>query len=251
MKRIDTSAERAPFRTAERSGAARVLVVDVGGTQVKLLATGETVRRELTSGPELTPHDMVVHVTRMTADWQYDAVSLGYPGPVRGGQLAAEPHNLGRAWLNFDFQRAFERPVKIINDAAMQALGNYNGGRMLFLGLGTGLGSALIVDGVLVPLEVAHLPYRKGRTYEDVVGLRGLARIGQKRWRQAVAEVVALFQAALEADDVVLGGGNVKLLQGLPAGARVGDADAAFTGGFRLWTNDGRARIAGGMPPQR
>lgn len=180
-------------------------------------------------------HEMVAHAKRLTSDWQYDVVSIGYPGPVRNGQPVAEPHNLGGGWVNYDFQKAFERPVKVINDAAMQALGSYSGDRMLFLGLGTGLGSALIIDGVLVPLELAHLPYKKGRTYEDFVGLRGLKRLGKKKWRKSVQQVVELFKAALEVDDVVLGGGNVNLLKVLPAAARRGGNDDALMGGFRLW----------------
>lgn len=192
-------------RKTGQTGSVNILVVDVGGTRVKVLATGQSTRCEFTSGPDMTAHEMVAHVKRLTSDWRYDAVSIGYPGPVRNGQPVAEPHNLGGGWVNYDFQKAFERPVKIINDAAMQALGSYNGGRMLFLGLVTGLGSALIVDSVLVPLELAHLPYRTGRTYEDAVGLRGLQRLGKKEWRKAVQQVVELFAAALEVDDVVLG----------------------------------------------
>ncbi len=209
---------------------------------MKLLATGHRTRREFTSGPGSVAHEMVAHAKRLTSDWQYDVVSIGYPGPVRNGQPAAEPHNLGGGWVNYDFQKAFERPVKVINDAAMQALGSYSGGRMLFLGLGTGLGSALIIDGVLAPLELAHLPYKKGRTYEDFVGLRGLKRLGKKKWRKSVQQVVELFKAALEVDDVVLGGGNANLLRTLPTIARRGGNDAAFTGGVRLWTNTGSRR---------
>jgi len=178
---------------------------------------------------------MVAAVKRLTADWRYDVVSIGYPGVVVHGRPVAEPHNLGRGWVGFDFQRAFGRPVRVTNDAAMQALGSYRHGRMLFLGFGTGLGSAMIIDGVLEPMELAHLPYKNGRTYEDYVGVRGLERFGKKRWRRHVAEVTELLKRALEADDVVLGGGNAKRLKHLPDGARAGDNRNAFVGGFRLW----------------
>jgi len=213
----------------------KVLVVDVGGTHVKLLSTGRKVRVELDSGPSLTPAKMVSRVRAATAGWVYTAVSIGYPGPVVHNQPIAEPHNLGRGWVGFDFKKAFGHPVRLINDAAMQALGSYEGGRMLFLGLGTGLGSAMIVDGILEPMELAHLPYRKGRTYEDYVGLRGLERLGKKKWRRHVADVIAQLKTALEAEYVVLGGGNAKLLQKLPPGAKLGDNNNAFRGGFRLW----------------
>ncbi|MBZ5594101.1 MAG: ROK family protein [Acidobacteriia bacterium] len=213
----------------------KVLVIDVGGTHVKLLATGRKTRVELSSGPTLTAAKMVRDVKKATAGWNYSAVSIGYPGPVIHNKLVAEPHNLARGWVGFDFRRAFGRPVRIINDAAMQALGSYEGRRMLFLGLGTGLGSAMIVDGILEPMELAHLPYKNGRTYEDYVGIRGLKRLGKKKWRRHVADVVKQLKAALEADYVVLGGGNAKLLKKLPPGARMGDNNNAFRGGFRLW----------------
>jgi predicted NBD/HSP70 family sugar kinase len=212
-----------------------VLVVDVGGTHVKLLATGQAVARKFDSGPSLTAVDMVVRVQSATADWVYEAVSLGYPGPVVHDAPFKEPANLAPGWVGFDFAAAFGRPVKLVNDAAMQALGSYQGGRMLFLGLGTGLGSAMIVDGAVAPMELAHLPYKKGRTYEDYAGLRGLKRVGKKKWRRAVAQIVVDLVAALQADDVVLGGGNAKLLAELPAGARLGANANAFIGGFRLW----------------
>jgi len=212
-----------------------VLVVDVGGTNVKLLATGEAAARKFPSGPELTACEMVKRVLEATADWSYEAVSIGYPGPVVKGQPAAEPRNLAPGWLELDFSAQFQRPVKIINDAAMQALGSYEGGRMLFLGLGTGLGSALVCERLVVPLELAHLPYRKRRTFEDYVGLRGLERLGQKAWRKAVADVVARLKAAIVADYVVLGGGNAKRIKKLPPGARLGANQNAFLGGFRLW----------------
>ena len=213
----------------------KVLVIDVGGTNVKVLATGESDPRKIPSGPTMTAKRMVSEVKRATDGWTYDAVSIGYPGPVRNGHPVAEPKNLAGGWVKVDFQKAFGAPVKVINDAAMQALGSYEGGRMLFLGLGTGLGSALITDGVLVPMECAHLLYRKGRTYEDYVGLRGLKRYGKKKWRRYVADVVAALRLALQADYVVLGGGNAKKLATLPKWARLGHNSHAFIGGFRLW----------------
>ncbi|HWV45321.1 MAG TPA: ROK family protein [Nitrospira sp.] len=213
----------------------KVLVVDVGGTNVKILATGKRAPRKISSGPNMTAQDMVEAVRKLAADWSYDAVALGYPGAVRDGRPAAEPKNLGDGWMKFDFEKAFGCPVKVINDAAMQALGSYDGGRMLFLGLGTGLGSALITDGVLVPMELAHLRYRKGRTYEDYVGLRGLKRFGKKKWRRYVMDIVTALKNALQADHVVLGGGNAKRLKRLPKDVRLGDNEHAFTGGFRLW----------------
>jgi polyphosphate glucokinase len=213
----------------------KILVVDVGGTHVKLLASGQKDPVNIDSGPKMTAAKMVKAVRKVTAGWDYSGVSIGYPGPVIHGHPLSEPHNLGRGWVGFDFKKAFGRPVKILNDAAMQALGIYKSGRMLFLGLGTGLGSAMIVDGVLEPMEVAHLPYKKGRTFEDYLGLRGLQRLGKKRWRRHVAKVVEELKNAFEADYVVLGGGNAKLLKKLPPGSRLGDNSTAFTGGFRLW----------------
>jgi polyphosphate glucokinase len=211
-----------------------VLVIDVGGTHVKILVTGEKEHREFVSGPEMTPVDMVAGVQKAAEGWTYEAISMGYPGPVLRGKPVAEPHNLGKGWVGFDFEGAFKKPIKIINDAALQALGSYRGGRMLFLGLGTGLGSALVVDGILEPLELAHLPYKK-RTFEDYVGIRGLKRFGKKKWRRLVTDVVAHLSAAVQADEVVLGGGNVKRLKDLPPNCRAGDNDNAFLGGFRLW----------------
>jgi polyphosphate glucokinase len=218
----------------------RVLVIDVGGTHVKLLATGRKTRVEIPSGPKLTAVKMVRDVRVATRGWDYTAVSIGFPGPVVHNRPVTEPHNLGRGWVGFNFQKAFGHPVRLINDAAMQALGSYEGGRMLFLGLGTGLGSALIVDGILEPMELAHLPYKKGRTYEDYVGLRGLERLGKKKWRRHVATVVQKLTVALEADYVVLGGGNAKLLNKLPPGARLGDNNNSFRGGFRMWQRGDR-----------
>ena len=219
-------------------------MIDVGGTHVKLLATGRKKRVEFSSGPEMTPAKMVRDVKQATADWDYSAVSIGYPGPVIHNRPVAEPHNLGRGWVGFDFQKAFGHRVRVINDAAMQALGSYEGGRMLFLGLGTGLGSAMIVDNCLEPMELAHLPYKNGRTYEDYVGLRGLKRLGKKKWRRHVMDVVERLKTALEADYVVLGGGNAKLLKKLPPGVRLGDNNNAFRGGFRLWKKHSRGSHA-------
>ena len=214
-----------------------VLVVDVGGTHVKILATGQKELREFTSGPALTAKQMVAGVKKLAGDWKYDAVSIGYPGPVVKNRPLAEPHNLGRGWVGFDFKAAFKRPVRVVNDAAMQALGSYRRGKMLFLGLGTGLGSTMIVDGTIEPMELAHLPYKK-RTYEDYVGARSLEKRGKKKWRRHVAAVVQLLIAALEPDDVVIGGGSVKKLKELPKGTRAGANANAFVGGFRLWKAD-------------
>jgi len=222
----------------------KVLAIDIGGTHVKVLATGRKKHLQIDSGPTMTPKKMIAAVRAASAGWKYEAVSIGYPGAVVHGHPVAEPHNLGRGWVGFDFRKAFGHPVKVINDAAMQALGSYRGGRMLFLGLGTGLGSALIVDGVLEPMELAHLPYKNGRTYEDYVGLAGLKRLGKKKWRRHVADVVAQLEKALQADYVVLGGGNAKLLNRLPPGTRLGDNANAFIGGFRLWQTPRRRRSA-------
>src|SRR5213082_2874719 len=191
----------------------KILAIDIGGTHVKVLATGRKKHLQIDSGPTMTPKKMIAAVRAATAGWKYEAVSIGYPGAVVHGHPVAEPHNLGRGWVGFDFRKAFGRPVKVINDAAMQALGSYRGGRMLFLGLGTGLGSALIVDGVLEPMELAHLPYKNGRTYEDYVGIRGFKRLGKARWRKCVLDVVERLRAALNAEDVVVGGGNARKLR--------------------------------------
>ena len=215
--------------------APKVLAIDVGGTNVKILATGREEVVKIPSGAQMTARMMVDQVREAAKDWPYDVVSIGYPGPVIRGKPAAEPHNLAPGWVGFDFAAAFGKPVKVINDAAMQALGSYEGGRMLFLGLGTGLGSALIIEKVLAPMELAHLPYRKRQTFEDYVGIRGLKKRGPKKWAKAVFDVVARLKAALVADYVVLGGGNVKNLPKLPPDSRMGDNMNAFTGGFRMW----------------
>src|SRR5580692_7048163 len=211
-----------------------ILVIDVGGTHVKVLATGQAPHREFDSGPTLTPKRMVAMVRKLVADWKYDVVSIGYPGPVLRNRPISEPWNLGKGWVGFNLEAAFKRPVKVMNDAAMQALGSYKRGKMLFLGLGTGLGSAMIVDGAVEPMELGHLPYRKA-TFEDYIGIRGLKTYGKKKWRGYVADVVERLIAALEPEDVVLGGGNVHKLKRLPAGCRAGDNRNAFRGGFRLW----------------
>lgn len=213
----------------------QVLVIDIGGNNIKMLVTGQQTPRKVPSGPALTPQKMVHHVQNATSDWQYEAITIGYPGAILQGKIVLEPRNLGPGWVDFDFTAAFGKPTKLINDAAMQALGSYEGGRMLFLGLGTGLGSAMIVDHAIAPLELAHLPYKKGRTFEDYVGNRGLERLGRKKWQKAVEDVISRLQAALVADSVVLGGGNIKKLKRLPTGVRMGDNLNAFTGGFRLW----------------
>jgi polyphosphate glucokinase len=213
----------------------RVLVLDVGGSHVKVLATGRRTPIKIPSGPHMTAAAMVRDVRVATASWKYDVVSIGYPGAVLHGKPVAEPRNLGRGWVGFNFRQAFGCAVKVMNDAAMQALGSYRGGRMLFLGLGTGLGSAMIIDGVLEPMELAHLPYKKGRTYEEYVGKAGLERLGKKKWRRAVVDVVTRLKSALEAGDVVIGGGNAKRLPSLPPGCRRGRNANAFAGGFRLW----------------
>lgn len=219
-----------------------VLVIDVGGSRVKVLATGQHTKREFVSGRSLTPRRMVSKVRKLVADWKYDAISIGYPGPVLRNRPVSEPWNLGKGWMGFNFEATFKCPVKVVNDAAMQALGSYKRGKMLFLGLGTGLGSAVIVDGIIEPMELGHLPYKKA-TFEDYVGVRGLEKYGKKKWRRYVADAVERLIAALEPEDVVLGGGNVHKLNKLPPGCRVGDNTNAFRGGFRLWEKaDGSTR---------
>ena len=218
----------------------KILVIDIGGTHIKVLASGRKQPLKIPSGKTMTAAKMVAAVRKATANWTYDAISIGYPGPVVHSRPVCEPQNLGRGWVGFDFEKAFGRPVKVINDAAMQALGSYRTGRMLFLGLGTGLGSALIIDGVLEPMELAHLPYKNGRTYEDYVGLAGLKRLGKRRWRRHVNVVIDQLKNALQAESVVVGGGNAKLLKALPRDARLGDNSNAFRGGYRLWNKSRR-----------
>lgn len=211
-----------------------VLVIDIGGTNIKLLVSGQTEPRKFPSGPTLSPDRLVSLVKENTTDWKYDCISIGYPGFVKHGAIVLEPHNLAHGWIGFDFEAAFGCPVRIINDAAMQALGSYEKGLLLFLGFGTGLGSALVADGVLIPAEFAHLAYKNG-TYEDYVGLRGLERLGKKKWRKHVNIGVSRMIKSLHPDDIVLGGGNAKKLKELPAGCRLGNNSHAFEGGFRLW----------------
>lgn len=220
---------------AEAETAKRVLGVDVGGSHVKFIVVGAgDERRRFESGPSLTPPDMVPQILDATRDWEYDVVSVGIPAPVLGGRIATDPVNLGEGWVDFDFDAAFGRPTRVINDAAMQALGSYEGGKMLFLGLGTGLGSTLIVDGTIEPMELGHLPFRKA-TFEDYVGERGLERLGKKKWKRAVAQAVGELVRALQPDYVVLGGGNAKKLDELPPNARLGANNNAFVGAARLW----------------
>jgi polyphosphate glucokinase len=216
----------------------KVLVLDVGGTHVKILMTGQKQPVKFVSGPTMTAQKMVAGVKRAIRGWKFDCISIGYPGPIINGHPLREPHNLGGGWMGINFRKAFGHPVKVMNDAAMQALGSYEGGKMLFLGLGTGLGSAMISDGFLEPMELAHLLYKNGKTYEDYLGIRGLEKYGKKKWRREVFRVTELLKAALEADYVVLGGGNSKKLKTLPAGARLGHNENAFLGGFRLWQTD-------------
>jgi polyphosphate glucokinase len=220
-----------------------VLAVDVGGSHVKALASDQQERRRFASGPSLTAEEMVSGVLDTVADWAWDVVSVGIPTRVRHGKVVAEPVNLGDGWVGFDYEAAFGKPTQIVNDAAMQAIGSYQGGRMLFLGLGTGLGSTMIPDGEVEPLELGHLPFRK-KTFEDYVGERGLEKLGKKKWRKAVFEVVGLLSAAMEPDEVVLGGGVVDELDELPDGCRRGENENAFLGGFRLWDPDWAAHAA-------
>jgi len=213
----------------------KVLAVDIGGTNLKVLATGQAHRQATPSGPELTGALMVSKSLEMSKDWEYEAVSVGFPGPVVHNKPIVEPVNLGPGWVGFDYEKAFGHPVRMMNDAAMQALGSYEGGRMLFLGLGTGLGSAMIVDGELEPMELGHLPYKKGHTFEDYVGKAFLAKRGKKEWRNEVASVIEVLRKAIQPDYVVIGGGNVKLLKELPENTRRGGNEHAFIGGFRMW----------------
>jgi predicted NBD/HSP70 family sugar kinase len=222
------------------SARRRVLVIDVGGTNVKVYVSGQKEARKFPSGPRMTARKMVAGVKALTKDWTYDVVSIGYPGVVRNGRITAEPINMGRGWVGFSFRAAFRRPVRVVNDAVMQALGSYRGGTMLFLGLGTGLGTALVVNGHIVPMELGHFPYGK-KTIEDFLGTRGLESLGRAKWRELVREVTEELVAAFLVDDVVLGGGNVKKLARLPKGCRAGANTNAFLGGFRLWENERRS----------
>lgn len=228
----------------------KVLVIDVGGSHVKIMASGQTEERKFESGPTMTPAQMAEGVKALASGWRYDAVAIGYPGVVIRDQPATEPHNLAPGWVAFDYAEAFGCPVKIINDAAMQALGSYRSGKMLFLGLGTGLGTTLIVDGIVVPMELAHLPYRKA-SFEDYVGERAFERDGKKKWHRRVFDVVERLRAAFIPDDVVIGGGNLRLLDKLPDGCRAGDNANAFAGGFRLWVQAPGTKQASKRPPAR
>jgi predicted NBD/HSP70 family sugar kinase len=225
-------------RTSQAKVPRRILVIDVGGSHVKFRIGPRGKIYRFNSGLELTPEQMVKGVTAVVSPSSYDAVSIGYPGLVFHGRIAAEPHNLGRGWVHFDFEKAFGKPVRLINDAAMQAIGSYEGGRMLFLGLGTGLGATLIIEGYVEPMELGHMPYKSGRTYEDYVGERGRVRMGTKKWRKVVREVVDQLRKALELDYVVIGGGNAKRLKRLADNERLGDNNNAFVGGLRLWECD-------------
>jgi polyphosphate glucokinase len=225
----------------------RVLAIDVGGSHVKARVSTLRQIRQFESGPDLTAGKMVKGVHRLIGDWTYDVVSIGYPGVVMHNKVLSEPHNLGGGWVGFDFRRAFGRPTRIMNDAVMQAIGSYEGGRMLYLGLGTGLGSALVIDGIVAPMELGHLPFKKGHTYEDYVGDAARRRLGSKRWRKFVDQIVKQFSTALEADYVIIGGGNARKLKQLPKNARLGNNDFAFIGGFRVWRTAPRATARGGL----
>ena len=221
--------------------AQRILVVDVGGTHLKILASGQQTPRKVASGQQMTARLMCNWVRKAASDWPYDVAAIGYPGYVVHGKPVHEPYNLGKGWVGFDYAKGLGCPAKVINDAAMQAVGSYEGGRMLFLGLGTGLGSAMIVDGIVEPMELAHLPYKKGKTYEDYLGLRGLERMGKEKWCGYVARIVEELKTALNADYIVLGGGNVKKIKTLPPKTRLGANGNAFIGGYRLWSAKQRA----------
>jgi polyphosphate glucokinase len=233
----DTPAAEAPAEpSAPKSAPTSILVIDIGGTKVKVLATGQTEPRKAPSGKEFTPSRLVETARELAQDWEYEGISIGYPGMVGAQGPRSEPGNLGPGWVGFDFAAAFGKPVKMVNDAAMQALGSYEGGRMLFLGLGTGLGSALIAGNVIVPLEVGRLLYDGERTLSEVLGRRGLERLGKSEWRQAVTRTVTALMGAFVADYVVIGGGNAKQVKELPPGARLGHNLTAFRGGTRLWS---------------
>jgi polyphosphate glucokinase len=218
----------------------KVLVIDIGGTNIKVASSDRRVPIKIPSGPDFTAAMMAKDVLAATVGWTYDCISIGYPGPVTDDAPLCEPHNLAPGWIDFDYAKAFGKPIRFLNDAAMQALGGYRGGRMLFLGTGTGLGSALIFDGTVVPLELAHLPYRKGRTYEEYIGLAGLERRGKKRWRRSVLDVIERLKAAFICDYVLLGGGNAKLMRDLPAHVIVGANENAIRGGLEIWNQERR-----------
>jgi polyphosphate glucokinase len=238
---------RASNKIPGNASARHILVVDVGGMHVKLRIDARGPIHKFVSGPKMSALSMMRQILKLTRNLSFDAVSIGYPGLVFHGRIAAEPHNLGKGWVRFDFEKAFGKPVKVINDAAMQAIGSYRGGRMLFLGLGTGLGVTIIIDGVVEPTEVGHMPYKRGRTFEDYVGERGRERLGNRKWRNKVNAVIEQLKFAFEADYVVLGGGNAVRLKSLPRGVRLGDNRNAFTGGLRLWQQgDGPLHLCGG-----
>ena len=220
-----------------------VLVIDIGGTNVKVSSTSQRVPLKIPSGPTMTAKVMAAQVKAATKNWKYDCISIGYPGPVSHDRPLAEPHNLASGWIDFQYQKVFNKPLRFINDAAMQALGGYRGGRMLFLGTGTGLGSAMIFEGVVIPLELAHLPYKKSRTYEDYLGKEGLDLRGKKAWNKSVLDVIARLKAALVCDYVLLGGGNAKLMKHLPPHVIVGDNSNAVTGGIRLWDTPDERKV--------
>jgi polyphosphate glucokinase len=224
----------------------KVLVIDIGGTNVKVASTDMRVPIKIPSGPKMDAEQMTTEILAATEGWTYDCISIGYPGPVAHDRPLAEPHNLAPGWIDFPYQKTFGKPIRFINDAAMQALGGYRGGRMLFLGIGTGLGSAMVFDGVVIPLELAHLPYKKGRTYEECSGFAGLQRPGKKRWRRSVLDIIIRLQAALVCDSVLLGGGNAKLMKDLPSHVILGANSNAIDGGLKLWQN---ATIPQSPPP--
>jgi len=242
---------RASNRTPGNFRARHILVIDIGGAHVKFRVDARGPVRKFVSGPQMSPASMMRQLLELTGNLSFDALSIGYPGLVFRGRIAAEPHNLGKGWVGFDFEKAFGRPVKVINDAAMQAIGSYRGGRMLFLGLGTGLGATLVIDGVVEPTEVGHMHYKRGRTFEDYVGERGRRRLGTRKWRRKVLDVIEHLKLALEVDYVVLGGGNAVRLKSLPQDVHLGDNRNAFLGGLRLWRRGDGLRLPGGRAAVR
>jgi polyphosphate glucokinase len=243
---------RAKRKSASGKAPRQILVIDIGGSHVKFRVGPRGATQEFVSGPKMTPRAMTRRIRKLLRGVRYEAVSIGYPGPVYGGRIAAEPHNLGKGWVGYDFERAFGKPVRVINDAAMQAIGSYAGGRMMFLGLGTGLGATLIIDGVVEPTEVGHLPYKHGKTFEDYVGERGRERLGNHKWRKTVKEVIKDLMAAFQADYVVLGGGNARRVEKLPRKVRLGDNRNALAGGLRIWQRgEGRFGLPAGLARPR